>query len=225
MQGFYQVPGPWEEETAAHCRDIFLNTALKQYLSQLLCVCEVIDSDSQEDVQQGVWITAALRRTYRSTVWNPSINSSLCLCSEKLQTGSKKLQNLLAVQEFSQCTPTSVFLNVSEQRIALNWPEINFSKKKKTKKRGNGKRDSAAFRACAWCYRGFHILSEQKRTLREELTDEKSSPVLKPIYYLFIHLKSHQVKIDSNFRIFSIPQLIYNCDAAAWVFLEILPTL
>lgn len=27
----------------------------------------------------------------------------------------------------------------------------------------------------------------------------------KPIYYLFIHLKSHQVKIDSNFRIFSIP--------------------
>lgn len=30
---------------------LFLNTALKQYLSQLLCVCEVIDSDSQEDIQ------------------------------------------------------------------------------------------------------------------------------------------------------------------------------
>lgn len=42
---------PWKKETPANCRDMFLNTALKQYLSQLLCVCEVIDSDSQEDIQ------------------------------------------------------------------------------------------------------------------------------------------------------------------------------
>lgn len=85
----------------------------------------------------------------------------------------KNLQTLPAAHEFSNCTPTSVFLNVSEQQIALNLPEIDFFEKKKEE---NGKRDLATFRACAWCYRGFYILSEQKRMLREEVTDEKRPP-------------------------------------------------